>query len=108
MNIKNIHEHEEWFEVLQTSSKSQTAVMVLAPGKSSGEKPESHENSEQTLLLVDGVLEAEIASEHIQMKSGDVVVIPAGVKHKFTNPSAGAAVTFSVYCPPEYAPDDKG
>jgi mannose-6-phosphate isomerase-like protein (cupin superfamily) len=108
MDVKNIYQHQEWFEVMQTSSKSQTAVMVLGPGKSSGEKAESHENSEQTLLLVDGELNAEIAGVHSNMKSGDVVVIPAGVRHKFTNSSSTPAITFSVYCPPEYAPDEKG
>ena len=108
MDLQNIYQHRDWFEVMQTSSKSQTAVMVLAPGKSSGEKAESHENGEQTLLLVDGELSAEIAGRHTPMKRGDVVVIPAGVKHKFTNSSSAPAITFSVYCPPEYAPDEKG
>src|SRR4051812_16874431 len=102
INIRNIFEHEGWFQVLQTSKNSQTAVMVLGPGKASGEKPEDHEHSEQTLLLVEGELEAEIGTEHTRMKSGDVVVIPPGTKHRFKNPGPTAATTFSVYCPPEY------
>lgn len=107
METKNIYQHEGWFQVLQTSPKSQTAVMVLAPGRASGEKPESHEHSEQTLLLVEGTLEAEVGGEKSTMNHGDVVVIPAGVKHRFHNASTATAVTFSVYCPPEYAPGEK-
>jgi hypothetical protein len=54
MNISNINEVTEWFEVLQTTVKSQTAVMRLAPGEASGERAESHQESEQLLLLLEG------------------------------------------------------
>jgi quercetin dioxygenase-like cupin family protein len=43
-----------------------------------------HEDSEQLLLLLEGILAAEIGSERLTMKDGDMVIIPAGVKHKFT------------------------
>jgi mannose-6-phosphate isomerase-like protein (cupin superfamily) len=42
------------------------------------------------------------------MKVGDIVSIPAGVKHKFSNLGNTVAVTFNVYCPPEYPPYEKG
>ena len=35
MNVKNIREARDWFSVLQTSGKTQTAVMILNPGQSS-------------------------------------------------------------------------
>ena len=82
--------------------------MRLEPGESTGKHAESHENSEQLLLLLEGSLAAEIGSERLAMNVGDVVIIPVGVKHKFTNPSTTIAVTFNVYCPPEYEPDEKG
>ncbi len=103
MKISNINEAADWFEVLQTSKLSQIAVMNLAPGKSSGDKPEAHDHSEQVLFLIDGELSAEIGDDKdIRMKQGDAVLIPAGVKHKFTNPGDTPAVTFNVYSPPEY------
>jgi mannose-6-phosphate isomerase-like protein (cupin superfamily) len=108
MNISNINEVTEWFEVLQTNARSQTAVMRLGPGEASGERAESHQDSEQLLLLLEGALCAEIGSERLAMKVGDVVTIPAGVKHKFSNLGNVVAVTFNVYCPPEYPPDEKG
>ena len=82
--------------------------MTLGAGQSTGEKAEAHEGSEQTLLLVDGELVAEIGGKRSRMKAGDVVVILPRVKHKFTNRSKRPALTFSVYAPPEYPPDEAG
>lgn len=82
--------------------------MTLAPGQSSGDEPEAHQGSEQILLLVDGMLTATINGRRSALGSGDAVVIPPGVKHKFTNPGKSPAITFSVYAPPEYPSGQKG
>jgi mannose-6-phosphate isomerase-like protein (cupin superfamily) len=95
---RNIREAKGFFEVLQTTKHTQTAMMTLKPGKSSGSKLEGHKQSDQVLL----VLEGEIGGDTIRMKKGDVVVIPAGTKHKFTNRSSADVVTFNTYSPPEY------
>ena len=104
----NIYRAKEWFKVLQTTPRSQTAVMKLGPGQASGDEPEAHEASDQVLLLIEGELATEIAGARSRMKAGDVVVIPPRTKHKFTNRGDVPAVTFSVYSPPEYPPDEKG
>ena len=104
----NIHRPREWFAVLQTTALSQTAVMTLGPGQSSGSEPEAHEHSEQVLVLVDGTLSADIAGHRSELKTGDVVVIPPGTKHRFTNCGDRPAVTFNVYTPPEYPPGQRG
>ncbi len=104
----NIYRTKEWFKVLQTTRRSQTAVMTLGAGQSSGEEPKAHSASDQVLLLLTGELSAEIAGARSRMKPGDVVVIPPGTKHKFTNRGDAPAVTFSVYSPPEYPSDEKG
>ena len=103
MNVRNISEAKDWFEVLQTSERSQTAMMTLAPGKSSGGKAEAHEDSDQVLLILEGELSGEVSDEHLSLKKGDVIMIPAGVKHRFTNRSRKRAVTFNVYSPPAYS-----
>ena len=108
MNVSNIYRTAEWFEVLQTTAQSQTAVMRLEPSESTGEKAESHKHSQQLLLLVKGSLLAELDGENRNLQAGDVVIIPPGVKHKFTNSGAETALTFNLYCPPEYPPDEKG
>jgi mannose-6-phosphate isomerase-like protein (cupin superfamily) len=102
MDLTNIDEAKDWFEVLQTSERSQTAMMTLAPGDSTGDKAEAHEKSDQVLLMLDGELTGKVGDEHPTLKKGDVILIPAGVKHRFTNQAAKPAVTFNVYSPPAY------
>ena len=51
----------DWFEVLRTGARSQTVVMTLASGKSSGEKAEAHETRDQVLLILKGELIGEVA-----------------------------------------------
>jgi mannose-6-phosphate isomerase-like protein (cupin superfamily) len=104
----NISDATSWFEVLLTTSRSQAAVMTLQPGKASGESAEAHEDSDQVLIVLEGQVHAEVGDEQAVLGRWDVVVIPAGVKHRFSNRGESAAVTFSAYAPPEYPPDEKG
>jgi mannose-6-phosphate isomerase-like protein (cupin superfamily) len=97
----------EWFKVLQTTPRSQTAVMKLARGQATGEKSETHDKSEQVILLVTGELSAEIGGKRSRMKAGDVMIVPPRVEHRFTNNGREPAVTFNVYSPPEYPVDEK-
>ena len=108
MKRANIYRTKEWFKVLQTGDRSQTAVMKLDAGQSSGDEPEAHKHSDQVLLLIEGELTAIVDGKRSRMKSGDVVVIPHGVKHKFTNSGTAPALTFNVYSPPEYPPGESG
>ncbi len=108
MNVSNIKDAREWFEVLQTQERTQTAMMTLQPGNSTGEKAEAHERSDQVLLLLDGELSGEIGRKRPKLKEGDIVIIPAGVKHRFVNEGDKAAVTFNVYAPPAYPVGTKG
>ena len=103
----NIFKSSAEFEVLKTGRLSQVAVMTLQPGASSGDKMEAHENSEQTLLVVEGEIEGQMADENVTLKAGEFVLIPAGTPHRFTNKSDQPVVTFNVYAPPEYPADTK-
>ena len=100
--VANLADAQDWFQVLQTHQNCQTAVMTLNPGQSSGEKPEAHEKSEQVLLVIQGEVQAEISGEQRTLGKGDVVLIPAGVPHRFSNRSQAPAITFNTYSPPEY------
>ncbi len=103
MNVTNISEAKDWFEVLQTGERSQTAMMTLAPGDATGDKAEAHEKSDQVLLMLDGELAGEVGDQRPHLKKGDVIIIPAGVKHRFVNRARKPAVTFNVYSPPAYS-----
>ena len=102
MNVANISEAKEWFEVLQTGERSQTAMMTLAPGQSTGDKAEAHEKSDQVLLILEGELTGDVGDQRPHLKKGDVIIIPAGVKHRFVNRARKPVVTFNVYSPPAY------
>jgi len=108
MTISNIHDAGHWFEVLQTTRQSQTAVMVLTADHHSSEDLNVHKNSDQVLLLVEGELEAEIGGKKLAMRQGDTCIVPAGTPHRFENKSKLRAVTFNVYSPPEYPSNEKG
>jgi mannose-6-phosphate isomerase-like protein (cupin superfamily) len=103
----NISKAKDWFEVLQTSKRAQTAMMTLSPGQANGSEPEGHKGSDQVLLMLEGDLAGEVGREKIRLTRGDVVIIPAGVKHRFKNESTADAVTFNVYSPPEYPAETK-
>jgi mannose-1-phosphate guanylyltransferase len=108
MKIAKIDQATNWFEILQTGERAQTAMMTLAPGHSSGEKAEAHEKSDQVLLVLDGKIEGQVGDERSALEKGDVIIVPAGVKHRFTNPGKARATTFNVYSPPAYPPHAKG
>jgi quercetin dioxygenase-like cupin family protein len=82
--------------------------MTLAAGSSTGDKAEAHDKSDQVLLMMDGELTGEVGAERAKLRKGDVIIIPAGTKHRFTNDASTAAVTFNVYSPPAYPAQTKG
>jgi mannose-6-phosphate isomerase-like protein (cupin superfamily) len=108
MNVENIRSATEWFQVLQTTERTQTAMMSLEPGAATGEKAEAHAKSDQVLLMMEGELIGEVGDERPRLSKGDVIVIEAGTKHRFANASSKTAVTFNVYSPPAYPPQTKG
>ncbi len=108
MSIRNIVEAKEWFQVLQTGERSQTAMMTLQPGDATGEKAEAHKHSDQVLLMLEGELSGEVGRERPRVKKGDVIIIPAGVKHRFVNRGDTPAITFNVYSPPAYPAGTQG
>jgi mannose-6-phosphate isomerase-like protein (cupin superfamily) len=108
MFLTNLHAAKEWFEVLQTTHRAQTAVMNLEAGEASGDEAEAHKGSDQVLVVLEGEVVAEIAEEKAQLRKGDVVIVPAGIRHRFANESEKPASTFSVYAPPAYPAGTKG
>jgi len=68
MDLRNISEAKEWFEVLQTSQRSQTAMMTLAAGASTGRKAEAHKKSDQVLLMLKGKLSGKVGREKVSLK----------------------------------------
>ena len=108
MDLSNIKKAKEWFEVLQTSKRSQTAMMTLSSGQATGEKAEAHDKSDQVLLMLSGKLSGKVGVKQVRLAKGDVLLIPAGTPHRFRNPGRRAAISFNVYSPPAYPSGTKG
>jgi mannose-6-phosphate isomerase-like protein (cupin superfamily) len=102
MFLAHLPDTKAWFEVLETTKRSQTAVMNLEPGQASGDSKEAHKQSDQVLVVLEGEVLAEVGDERARLRPGDVVVIPAGVRHRFANEASSPVRTVSVYAPPAY------
>lgn len=103
MNVARVTDPKHWFDVVLTGATTQVAVTDLEPGGGeSGEKGNEHAASEQVLYVVDGEIEAEIGDETATLRTGDVVVVPRGIAHRFSNRSVRSARTLNVYGPPAY------
>ena len=106
MNIANIHESSEEFHLLETTGRTQTATMTLRPGDASSREMEAHPHSEQTVVMLEGQLVAEVGIECGVLHEGESLIIPPGVKHRFHNDGSAPAFAFTVYAPPAYQTDD--
>ncbi len=107
MNVTHIFAAGSGFRVLDTTERSQTGLLTLEPGESSSEKPSTHQDSDQTLILLAGELRAEIGDEKAVLEEGDAVLVPAKTPHRFINTGKSRATTFSVYARPAFPPDKR-
>ncbi len=76
--------------------------MHLDPGQFSDASPESERCGDQVFLVLEGEVFAEFGDERVRMPAGDLLVIPAGVPHRFYNLGNARARTMSV-CASEYS-----
>lgn len=87
--------------VLWTGQHTQLVIMTIPPGGEIGE--EVHEKNDQVLSFVSGLGKAVIEGRDKQVKPGDVVVVPAGVRHNFLNDGPNPLVLYTVYGPADHA-----
>ncbi len=88
--------------VLWTGEHTQLVVMTIPPGGEIG--LETHEHNDQILNFLSGTAEAFVGGETRTVKPGDLVVVPAGTEHNFTNTGPNPLVLSTVYGPPDHAP----
>lgn len=89
-------------KVLHTSEHTQVVLMTLKPGEEIGK--EVHEENDQVLTFVQGTVTAEVAGQTRQVSAGDLVVVPAGTEHNFTNTGDDVVRVYTIYGPPDHAP----
>ena len=87
--------------VLWTGEHTQLVIMTIPPGGEIG--VETHDENDQILSFVSGIGKAVIGKQEKAVKAGDVVVVPAGKEHNFTNEGPNPLVLYTVYGPPDHA-----
>jgi len=95
-------ESDAFRRVLHTTGHLQLVVMTLAPGEDIG--ADVHEHNDQLLTFVEGLVLAELGDARQEVGPGEIVVVPAGTEHNFTNVGLVPARLYTVYGPPDHAP----
>ena len=89
-----------FFEVLQETERSQTAVMTIGPGKDAG--PEETHAGDQVVYVVEGEAILRIDDTEHRAGAGGCVLIPAGARHHVRNPGVVPLFFLTIYAPPAY------
>ena len=87
--------------VLWTGEHTQLVIMTIPPDGEIG--VETHDENDQILSFVSGLGKAVVGGQTKKVGPGDVVVVPAGVKHNFLNDGPNPLVLYTVYGPPDHA-----
>ena len=88
--------------VLFTTVHVQVVVMALKSGEDIGS--EVHQHTDQVLTFVDGFVLAEINGTTQNVGPGDIVIVPAGMRHNFTNVGEVPVKLYTIYSPPNHEP----
>ena len=93
------------FRVGIGNSRSQCAVMVLAPGGTEGDRENRHRGADQWLIVLSGTGVAVINDHPVPLRAGGCVLIERGDRHKIENTGRTLLKTVNVYVPPAYDKD---
>jgi mannose-6-phosphate isomerase-like protein (cupin superfamily) len=93
------------FRVGPGNSRSQCAVMALAPGSTEGDSQNRHRGADQWLFVISGTGSATINDRSVPLRAGVCVLIERGDRHKIENTGRSLLKTISVYVPPAYDQD---
>lgn len=101
-DIIDIAKNNTYFrKVLHTGEHSQLVVMSIPVGGDIG--LETHPHVDQILYFVEGKCTVVIDNETREVATNDIVFVPAGAQHNFTNSGDDDLKLFTVYSPPEHA-----
>ena len=99
--VVNLQGHKgQFFEVLQETERTQTAVMTIAPGRDGG--PAETHPGDQVVFVVEGEAIVTVEGTTHQARAGACVLIPAGALHHVRNPGSQPLFFLSAYAPPAY------
>ena len=94
-------ENNDFRKVLYTSKHMQLVLMTLKPNEEIGE--EVHEEIDQFFRFESGKGMCIINGNIYKIKSGDVIIVPAGARHNvINNDSAMELKMYTIYSPPNH------
>jgi mannose-6-phosphate isomerase-like protein (cupin superfamily) len=89
-------------EVVATGPHSQLVVMCIVPGGEIGE--EVHRDVDQMLMLITGQGAVVLDGQRNFVRPGELIQVPAGMRHNVINTGTLDLRLFTIYSPPEHAP----
>lgn len=97
---KETLDNDNFRKVLYTGKHLQLVLMSLKPGEEIGE--EIHQNNDQFFRFESGTGKCIIDENNYHITEGDVIVVPAGTKHKIINTSDEPFKMYTIYSPPNH------
>lgn len=98
---REILSKNDFFEVIETTGKTQFATMVLQKDQSSGDFGNDHPQADQWVVVLEGEGQAVWEDGSQAIGPGDVVLVAAPEKHQFKC-TGGTLKTITFYGPPGY------
>jgi len=101
MEAVHLFDHRgRFFEVLQETSRTQTAVMTIMPGEDAG--PEETHEGDQIIYIIEGEALVRVKEEEQKVPAGTLLLIPAGTPHHVRNAGQVPLFFLTIYAPPAY------
>lgn len=101
-NIQTLtEENSDFRNVLYTGKNLQLVLMAIQSGEEIGE--ETHKEHDQFFRIEKGEGEIIIYGHRSAIKSGDAMIVPAGVRHNVINTGKTPLQLYTIYAPPEHA-----
>jgi mannose-6-phosphate isomerase-like protein (cupin superfamily) len=89
-----------FFEILQQTERSQTAVMTVGPGQDAG--PEETHHGDQIIYIVEGSAVVRVAGKEHTAGAGTLLMVPTGTPHHVRSVGTAPLFFVTVYAPPAY------
>ena len=99
--LMDVFKHRgRFFEILQQTERSQTAVMTIEPGLDAG--PEETHPGDQVIYVIEGEAAVRVAGKEHKAGAGAQLMVPAETPHHVRNPGKLPLFLVTVYAPPAY------
>jgi mannose-6-phosphate isomerase-like protein (cupin superfamily) len=76
-------------------------ISLILDDSDPGQGPRLHRHTyDETWVIIDGQLTFQVGDERVQARAGDIVIVPPGVPHKFTNDGSGPCNLVCIHASP--------